>query len=110
MGKKVEKEKGRNFMSKKKKVVAVAAILSAVTDTPVKPEVAMTGEITLRGRVLPIGGLKEKMLAAKLAGIRTILVPKKNEPDVEEIDDEIKQGMKICFVEKMEQVIKEAFV
>ena len=91
-------------------ITMATAILSAVTDTPVKPEVAMTGEITLRGRVLPIGGLKEKMLAAKLAGIKTILVPKKNEPDVEEIDDEIKQGMKICFVEKMEQVIKEAFV
>ena len=91
-------------------ITMATAILSAVTDTPVKPEVAMTGEITLRGRVLPIGGLKEKMLAAKLAGIKIILVPKKNEPDVEEIDDEIKQGMKICFVEKMEQVIKEAFV
>mgnify|MGYP002579341625 CR=1 FL=1 len=91
-------------------ITMATAILSAVTDTPVKPEVAMTGEITLRGRVLPIGGLKEKMLAAKLAGIKTILVPKKNEPDVEEIDDEIKLGMKICFVEKMEQVIKEAFV
>ena len=91
-------------------ITMATAILSAVTDTPVKPEVAMTGEITLRGRVLPIGGLKEKMLAAKLAGIKTILVPKKNEPDVEEIDDEIKQGMKICFVEKMEQVLENALV
>ena len=68
------------------------AMLSAITKTPVRADVAMTGEITLRGRVLPIGGLKEKTLAAKNAGIKTICVPKKNEKDVEEISPEIKRG------------------
>lgn len=90
-------------------ITMATAILSAITKIPVKPEVAMTGEITLRGRVLPIGGLKEKMLAAKIAGIKTIIVPEKNEPDVSEIDNEIKQGMKICYVSEMSQVIAEAF-
>lgn len=90
-------------------ITMATAILSAITKMPVKPEVAMTGEITLRGRVLPIGGLKEKMLAAKIAGIKTIIVPEKNEPDVSEIDNEIKQGMKICYVSEMSQVIAEAF-
>lgn len=91
-------------------ITMATAILSAATKIPVRPEVAMTGEITLRGRVLPIGGLKEKMLAAKLAGIKTLLIPKKNEADVEEIDKEIKQGLNIYFVEEMEQVVKKAFV
>jgi len=90
-------------------ITMATAILSAITKTPVKPEVAMTGEITLRGRVLPIGGLKEKMLAAKIAGIKTIIVPDKNEPDVTEIDDEIKRGMKICYASEMSEVISEAF-
>ena len=75
-----------------------------------RANLAMTGEITLRGRVLPIGGLKEKMLAAKNAGITKILVPDQNRPDVEEIDAEIKEGLTIVFVEKMEQVLKEALV
>ncbi len=91
-------------------ITMATAILSAATKTPVRPDVAMTGEITLRGRVLPIGGLKEKMLAAKLAGIKTILVPKKNEADVEEIDNEIKRDMNICFVEEMKHVVENAFV
>ena len=65
----------------------------------------MTGEITLRGRVLPIGGLKEKLLAAKNAGVRTVCVPKKNEKDVEEISGEIKKGLEIVYVETMEQVL-----
>ena len=69
----------------------------------------MTGEITLRGRVLPIGGLKEKLLAAKTAGITKVLVPKDNEKDVEEIDKEIKSGMEIVFVERMDEVIDHAF-
>lgn len=90
-------------------ITMATAILSAATNKPIKPDIAMTGEITLRGRVLPIGGLKEKMLAAKLAGMKTILVPKKNEPDVEEIDSEIKKGLRICFVEEMSQVVAEAF-
>ncbi len=86
------------------------AVLSAVTNTPVKAKVAMTGEVTLRGRVLAIGGLKEKLLAAKMAGIKTVLVPKENEKDVAEIAAEIKSGMEICLVESMDEVIEKAFV
>ena len=86
------------------------AILSAVTERKVRADIAMTGEVTLRGRVLPIGGLKEKILAAKTAGVKTVLVPKENEKDVEEISKEIKSGVEIIFVEKMEEVIKHAFV
>lgn len=91
-------------------ITMATAVLSAITGTPVSCKVAMTGEITLRGRVLPIGGLKEKMLAAKTAGITKILVPKENLRDVEEIDTEIKSGMEIVYVEKMEEVIANAFV
>lgn len=91
-------------------ITMATAILSAVTNTPVSAKVAMTGEITLRGRVLPIGGLKEKMLAAKQAGIKKILVPADNEADVEEISEEIKGGMKLVFVQHMDEVIQEAFV
>ena len=76
----------------------------------VRADVAMTGEITLRGRVLPIGGLKEKTLAAKNAGIKTICVPKKNEKDIDEISPEIKKGLKIVFVEQMKDVLDVAFV
>ncbi len=91
-------------------ITMATAMLSVVTGTPVRADVAMTGEITLRGRVLPIGGLKEKMLAAKMAGIRTILVPKDNEKDVEEIEKEIKDGLEIKLVETMQEVIETAFV
>ena len=91
-------------------ITMATALLSAITEKPVKASVAMTGEITLRGRVLPIGGLKEKILAAKNAGIKTVLVPKKNEKDIEEISAEIKRGIEIVFVENMEQVIEQAFV
>lgn len=73
-----------------------------------RSDVAMTGEITLRGRVLPIGGLKEKLLAAKNAGIKTVLVPKENEVDVEEISSEITRGLQIIFVSHMEEVLKQA--
>ena len=90
-------------------ITMATAVLSAITGTPVKAKVAMTGEITLRGRVLPIGGLKEKLLAAKSAGITTVLVPEKNEKDVAEISNEIKAGMEICLVESMEDVIPLAF-
>lgn len=90
-------------------ITMATALLSAITDTPVRAKVAMTGEITLRGRVLPIGGLKEKLTAAKTAGITTVLVPKKNEKDVAEISNEIKSGMEICFVETMDEVISLAF-
>jgi len=89
-------------------ITMAMALFSAITKRPVKAEVAMTGEITLRGRVLPIGGLKEKILAAKNANIKTVLVPKKNERDIEEISDEIKKGLRIVYVETMEDVIKEA--
>ena len=91
-------------------ITMATAMLSAITDTPVRADVAMTGEITLRGRVLPIGGLKEKTLAAKNAGIKTICVPKKNEKDIDEISMEIRKGLKIVFVEQMKDVLDVAFV
>ena len=90
-------------------ITMATAMLSAITKKPVRADVAMTGEITLRGRVLPIGGLKEKILAAKNAGIRTVCVPRKNEKDVEEIAAEIKKGMEIVFVESLQQVLHIAF-
>ena len=91
-------------------ITMATAMLSAITKTPVRADVAMTGEITLRGRVLPIGGLKEKTLAAKNAGIKTVCVPKKNEKDIEEISAEIKKGLEIVYVEKLPEVLKVAFV
>ena len=81
-----------------------------MTGIPVDSELAMTGEITMRGRVLPIGGLKEKMLAAKKVGINKILVPDDNREDVSEISEEIREGMDIRFVTDMGQVLNEAFV
>lgn len=91
-------------------ITMATAMLSAIIEKPVKASVAMTGEITLRGRVLPIGGLKEKILAAKNAGIKTVLVPAKNAKDIEEISPEIKRGIEILFVENMEQVIEQAII
>lgn len=91
-------------------ITMATAMLSAITARPVRADVAMTGEITLRGRVLPIGGLKEKILAAKNAGIKTVCVPKKNEKDIDEISAEIKKGLEIVFVENMQQVLDTAFV
>lgn len=91
-------------------ITMATAMLSAITGIPVRADVAMTGEITLRGRVLPIGGLKEKLLAAKTAGIGTVLVPKENKKDVEEISKEITDGLRIHFVESMDEVIERAFV
>ncbi len=91
-------------------ITMATAMLSAITKRKVRKDVAMTGEITLRGRVLPIGGLKEKILAAKNAGITTICVPKKNEPDIAEIAQEIKKGLEIVFVENMEQVLETTLV
>jgi ATP-dependent Lon protease len=91
-------------------ITMATAIYSAITEIPVRADVAMTGEITLRGRVLPIGGLKEKTLAAKNAGIKTVLVPKKNEKDIAEISAEILEGLKIIYVETMEEVLGHALV
>ncbi|MGN0330179.1 MAG: endopeptidase La [Kineothrix sp.] len=91
-------------------ITMAAALLSAITMIPVKADLAMTGEITLRGRVLPVGGLKEKILAAKTAGISTVLVPGKNRKDVDEISDEIKDGLAIYFVDTMEEVLSHALV
>lgn len=84
------------------------ALLSAVAKRKVKCKVAMTGEINLRGKVMPIGGLKEKLLAAKNAGIKTVLIPKKNEPMLDEISKEITGGMKIVLAEDMSEVLSEA--
>ena len=91
-------------------ITMAIAMLSAITDRAVRADVAMTGEITLRGRVLPIGGLKEKLLAAKVIGIKTVCIPKDNEKDLEEISKEITDGMEIVPVEKFSQVEKIAFV
>ncbi|MEG2871748.1 MAG: S16 family serine protease, partial [Clostridium sp.] len=90
-------------------ITMATAMLSAITEHPVFAKVAMTGEITLRGRVLPIGGLKEKLLAAKMAHIEKVLVPAANQPDVEELSKEITRGMDIIFVNDMEEVIDRAF-
>ena len=91
-------------------ITMATAVLSAVIKQPVRADVAMTGEITLRGRVLPIGGLKEKLLAAKNAGMKTVCVPAKNEKDLHEISEEIKKGLKIVLVEKLDQVLEVALV
>ena len=89
-------------------ITMATAILSAVTSKKVRADLAMTGEITLRGRVLPIGGLKEKLLAAKNAGIQTVLIPKENTADVEELSSEITKGLEIIPVETMEEVLKKS--
>jgi ATP-dependent Lon protease len=88
----------------------VTAIVSLMTGIPVKRDVAMTGEITLRGRVLPIGGLKEKLLAALRAGIKTVIIPDENAKDLTEIPDELKNALDIRTVSRMEEVLKIAFV
>lgn len=90
-------------------ITMATAMLSAATGKKVRADIAMTGEITLRGRVLPIGGLKEKLLAAKNAGIKTVCVPKKNEKDVEEVSAEITKGLEIVYVESMDEVLEQAF-
>nr|WP_235599673.1 S16 family serine protease [Kosmotoga sp. DU53] len=91
-------------------VTLLTAIISAVTGTPIKHDVAMTGEITLRGRVLPIGGLKEKLMAAYRAGIKTVILPETNRRDLEKVPDEIKDKLKFVFVETVKEVIEEALV
>ena len=89
-------------------ITMATAMLSAITHTPVRADVAMTGEITLRGRVLPIGGLKEKLLAAKNAGMKTAVVPADNRPDVEELSEEIIGGLKVVYAKTMTDVLKAA--
>ena len=91
-------------------ITMATAVYSAITKKKIRADLAMTGEITLRGRVLPIGGLKEKLLAAKVASIKTVLVPEKNRPDVMELDNEIVEGLEIKFVETMNQVLRSAIV
>lgn len=91
-------------------ITMATAMLSAIMEKKVRADIAMTGEITLRGRVLPIGGLKEKLLAAKNAGIKTVLVPKENETDVEEISAEITKGLEILPVSHMSEVLKHALI
>ena len=91
-------------------ITMATAILSAITGIPVRADVAMTGEITLRGRVLPIGGLKEKLLAAKQAGITTVLVPSENKPDIAEMQEEITGGLELVYVSAMPEVLKTALV
>lgn len=91
-------------------ITMATAMLSAITGHKVRADLAMTGEVTLRGRVLPIGGLKEKLLAAKNAGIKTVMIPKKNQADVEELSSEITKGLEILPVEHMDEVLKTALV
>lgn len=91
-------------------ITMATAIYSAVTGKPVDASTAMTGEVTLRGRVMPIGGLKEKLLAAKTAGLKRVLVPLENKSDVEELEEEIVQGLEIVYVSDMKEVLKLAIV
>jgi ATP-dependent Lon protease len=89
-------------------VAMVTSIVSVLTAIPVKREIAMTGEITLRGRVLPIGGLKEKLLAALRGGLKTVLIPKENEKDLAEIPDNVKRGLKIIPVGTVDELLSQA--
>ncbi len=91
-------------------ITMATAIASAVTAMPVRKDIAMTGEVTLRGRVLPVGGLKEKTLAAKRLGIHTVIIPHRNQKDIEELPKYVKEGMKFISVETMDEVLKEALV
>ena len=86
------------------------SIISVLTGIPVRRDVAMTGEITLRGRVLPIGGLKEKLLAALRTGLKTVIIPAENEKDLADIPDNVKKGLEIVPVSSMEEVLKVALV
>ena len=90
-------------------ITMATAMLSAMLEKPVRADVAMTGEVTLRGRVLPVGGLKEKLLAAKNAGMKKVIVPKKNRRDIEELSREITGGLELVYAETMDEVIANAF-
>jgi ATP-dependent Lon protease len=89
-------------------VTMATAMVSSLTGIPVRKDVAMTGEITLRGRVLPIGGLKSKILAAHLSGAKIVVLPKKNEKDLRDVPDEVRKKMKLVLVENMDQVLNAA--
>ena len=91
-------------------VTMTTALVSALTNTPVDRNVAMTGEITLRGNVLPIGGLKEKSISAHRSGIKTIIIPKENERDLDEIPEEVKSELNIEFVSNIHEVLERALV
>ena len=91
-------------------ITMATAMFSAVTGKKVRAKIAMTGEITLRGRVLPVGGLKEKILAARMAHVTKVLVPEKNKPDISELSKEITKGLEIMFVSQMEEVLKETII
>ena len=91
-------------------ITMATALFSAITNRLVRSDLAMTGEVTLRGRVLPIGGLKEKILAAKMAGIREVLVPAENKKDIEEITEEIREGLTIIYVKDMKEVLRHALL
>ena len=91
-------------------ITMAVALLSALTKAAVKEKVAMTGEVTLRGRVLPVGGLKEKLLAATRFGITTVIVPKENKPDIKEFEKELDKSLNVVYVENMDQVVEHAFV
>ena len=91
-------------------VTMATALASLLTGEPVRRDLAMTGEITLRGRVLPIGGLKSKLLAAHLAGVKTVLIPKRNEKDLIDVPEDIRNELRIVPVETMDQVLAEALI
>lgn len=91
-------------------ITMATALFSAITEEKVRSDIAMTGEITLRGRVLPVGGLKEKILAARMAGMKEVLVPGENRKDIEEISEEIKEGLVITYVKDMNEVLKRALI
>ncbi|MDE6962631.1 MAG: endopeptidase La, partial [Lachnospiraceae bacterium] len=91
-------------------ITMATALYSAITGKAVRSDLAMTGEVTLRGRVLPIGGLKEKILAARMAGLSEVLVPVENKKDIEEIPDEIKNGLAVTYVKNMKEVLKSALI
>ena len=89
-------------------VTMATALVSLISGRPVKAEVGMTGEITLRGQVLPVGGIKEKVLAAHRAGLKTVILPKRNESDLEDLPDEVRKSIKFVFVETVDEVLKAA--
>lgn len=89
-------------------VTMATALVSLVSRRPVRADVGMTGEITLRGQVLPVGGIKEKVLAAHRSGLKTVILPKRNEADLEDLPDEVQEGMKFVFVDTVDQVINAA--